>query len=338
MLVAARNEASHAPALATALLALDYPRDLLQIVVVDDRSQDDTGRILSDLGEGRIEVVRIDTLPPGMAPKKHALAAGLKQATGEFILTMDADNLPSPGWAKAMVSHFDARTAVVAGLVHHGPPSPGIAPWFHGMWAIEVFAHAAVQAGAIGAGLPIHANGGNLAFRRVAFDQLGGYAKHAGIVSGDDDFLLQAAADSGRWEVRCAVTPASRIPTEGPGSWRQVWEQRKRWGSKCIHYDAKRVALLSMIFASYAWVVLLLAAAVLGAAAHTWWFLLLATILLEAWLIVREAARVHGQAHLLRWFPLAAVVQIPMVLTAVIAGTFGRFDWKDGPVGRRGTP
>lgn len=338
VLVAARDEAQHAPALAQALLALDYPTDKLQIIVVDDRSRDATGQILTTLGEGRIEVVRVDELPQGKAPKKNALATGLKRARGEFILTIDADNLPARGWARAMIAHFDARTAVVAGLVHHAPPAPGVAAWFHGMWALDVFAHAAVQAGAIGGGLPIHANGGNLAFRRAAFDQLGGYASHAGIVSGDDDFLLQAAADSGRWNVRCAVSPDSRIPTEGPASFRQVWEQRKRWGSKCVHYDAKRVALLGGIFASYAWTVLMGILWIVGAALPVWSFALAATIFVEAWIILRQAAKVHGQSHLLRWFPLGALIQIPLVLGAVIAGTFGRFQWKDGPTTRLGSP
>jgi len=338
ILVAARNEAANAAPLARALLALDYPADRLQIVVVDDRSDDGTGQILTELGGGRIQVVRIAALPPGKAPKKHALATGLRAATGEFILTIDADNIPSPGWVRAMIAHFDPRTAVVAGLVHHAPAAPGVAPWFHGMWALDVFAHAAVQAGAIGGGLPIHANGGNLAFRRAAFDQLGGYASHAGIVSGDDDFLLQAAADSGRWNVRCAVSADSRIPTAGPATFRQVWEQRKRWGSKCIHYDAKRVALLSGIFASYAWCVALLVAGLAGSSSLLWCALLAGAIFVEAWIVLREAGRVHGQSELLKWFPLAALIQIPLVLGAVLAGTFGRFRWKDGPTTRRGAP
>lgn len=335
VLVAARNEAMHARALATALLGLDYPSDKLQILVVDDRSDDGTSDVLREIAGSRIEILRIDTLPPGKAPKKHALASGLRAARGEFVLVIDADNLPPPGWVRSMLAHFDERTAVVAGLVHHGPAAPGVSPWFHGMWAIEVFAHAAVQAGAIGGGLPIHANGGNLAFRRAAFDQLGGYASHAGIVSGDDDFLLQAAAESGRWNVRCAVSPASRIPTEGPVSFRQVWEQRKRWGSKCIHYDAKRVALLSTIFASYLWTAALAVAGIALPDALPWAALLASTIFLEAWIVVSQAGRVHGQRALLKWFPLAAAVQIPMVLAAVVAGTFGRFRWKDGSVARR---
>lgn len=338
VLVAARNEAAHAHALAEALLALDYPHDKLQLVVVDDRSDDGTGDILRQAAQGRIELVRIDTLSPGKAPKKNALAAGLRICRGEFILTIDADNLPPSGWVRAMLAHFDERTAVVAGLVHHGPPAEGVPTWFHGMWALEVFGHAAVQAGAIGAGLPIHANGGNLAFRRSAFDQLGGYASHAGIVSGDDDFLLQAAADSGRWNVRCAISPASRIPTAGPRSFRQVWEQRKRWGSKCIHYDAKRVALLSGIFASYLWTTLLLLGSFLSATSLAWAALLAGTIFVEAWIVVREAGKVHDQRSLLKWFPLAAAIQIPMVLGAVLAGTFGRFRWKDGPTTRRSAP
>ena len=329
VLVAARNEAAHARDLAKALLSLDYPPDRLQIVVVDDRSEDSTGDILRDVGGDRIQVLRIDSLPEGKAPKKHALAAGLHVSRGEFILTTDADNIPPPGWVKAMLAHFDTRTAVVAGLVHHGPPAEGVAAWFHGIWALDVFAHAAVQAGAIGGGLPIHANGGNLAFRRSAFDQLGGYASHAGIVSGDDDFLLQAAADSGRWGVHCAVSPDSRIPTEGPRSFRQVWEQRKRWGSKCIRYGLERVFLLSAIYLSYLYVVAVGIYGLFAGWPLAWAALVVLAFVVEAWLLVHRMSRRVGAKGLLRWFPLAALVQIPLVLAAVWVGTWGRFRWKD---------
>jgi hypothetical protein len=62
------------------------------------------------------------------------------------------------------------------------------------------------------------------------------------------------------------------------------------------------------------------------------------TIFLEAWIILREAGKVHSQVSLLKWFPIAAAIQIPFVIAAVLMGTFGRFRWKDGLVARRSAP
>jgi len=187
-----------------------------------------------------------------------------------------------------------------------------------------------VQAAAIGAGKPISANGGNLAYRRKAFEDVGGFARHQKVISGDDDFLIQSVADSGRWEVVCPDDLRAQLATAGPESWRQVWEQRKRWGSKCIRYDLERVLLLAGVYLSYAFVAGVGLFGLFAGWPLLWAFFVAAAILFEAWLLVRRmSVRTRSQA-ILRWFPLAAIVQIPLVLAAVWAGTLGKFRWKDG--------
>ena len=329
VLVAARDEARNLPSLIPALLAQSYPVDRTQIVLVDDRSSDATSELARELGQGRVEVIRVDELPSGMGPKKHALLRGLGVARGEIVIQLDADNIPDPDWLSCMIQRFQPRTGAVCGLVLHGPPGPGVARWFHGIWAVEALGWSAVQAAAIGAGKPISANGGNLAYRRKAFDDVGGFARHQNVVSGDDDFLIQSIADSGRWEVICPDAPSTVLRTAGPASWRQVWEQRKRWGSKCIRYDLDRVLLLSAIYLSYAYVLFVGIYGLWAKWALPWVGLVLVAFVAEAWLLVHRLAVRTGSRGLLRWFPLAAVVQIPLVLAAVWAGTWGRFRWKD---------
>ena len=330
ILVAARDEASNLPNLIPALLAQTYPVDQTQIVVVDDRSADATSRLAAELGQGRVEVVRVDSLPAGMGPKKHALMCGLRESRGEIVVQIDADNLPEPDWLAAMVSCFQPRTGAVCGLVLHRGPAAGVKSWFHGIWAVEALGWSAVQAAAIGSGKPISANGGNLAYRRKAFEDVGGFGRNQHVVSGDDDFLIQSIADAGRWEVVGCDDPRSHLLTAGPESWTQVWEQRKRWGSKCIRYDLERVFLLSGVYLSYAYVCLVGLFGLLNPWALVWASLVGMAIFLEAWLLVRRMSVRTRMQGLLKWFPLAALVQIPLVLAAVWAGTTGKFRWKDG--------
>jgi cellulose synthase/poly-beta-1,6-N-acetylglucosamine synthase-like glycosyltransferase len=330
ILVPSRDEEENLRQLLPSLLAQDYPGDRLQILVVDDRSTDGTAETVEALGGGRVDLVRVEDLPPGIGPKKNAILRGLERATGEIILQLDADNMPQAGWARAMIGSFGPMTGSVCGLVFHAERASGVKLWFHGTWAVEALGWAAVQEAAIGNGVPISANGGNLAYRRKAFESVGGFGRHGHVVSGDDDFLIQALADSGRWEVLSALAPQTHVTTRGPSDWSVVWEQRKRWGSICVRYDAKRVALLTTVYASYAWIAVLLPLSLFHARLLAWAVLPLLAILWEAWVLVANMAERSGRRRFLVWFPLAAILQIPLVLVATAAGTFGRFRWKDG--------
>ncbi|MBI2518150.1 MAG: glycosyltransferase [Opitutae bacterium] len=88
---AARNEGRTVGAAVPTMLALDYPD--LELIAVDDRSEDDTGAVLDRLAaaDPRLRVDHIRELPPGWIGKNHALHHGAAQSTGEWILFTDAD-------------------------------------------------------------------------------------------------------------------------------------------------------------------------------------------------------------------------------------------------------
>lgn len=91
VIIPACNEAETLYAAMTSVLANDYPN--LQIVLIDDRSTDETGEIVDRLAarDPRVVPVHVKTLPPGWLGKVHALDEGMKHATGEYILFTDAD-------------------------------------------------------------------------------------------------------------------------------------------------------------------------------------------------------------------------------------------------------
>ena len=91
VIVPACNEGEAVRSAVTTLLTQDYPE--LEIVLVDDRSTDETGRIADELAalDRRVVVRHLRELPAGWLGKVHALDAGVRAATGEWLLFTDAD-------------------------------------------------------------------------------------------------------------------------------------------------------------------------------------------------------------------------------------------------------
>ena len=96
IILAARNEQRNIREALTSLLELGYPD--YELIAVDDRSEDDTGRILDDMAAKyfRLKVIHVDVLPPGWLGKNHALWVGSQRATGELLLFTDADIVMEP--------------------------------------------------------------------------------------------------------------------------------------------------------------------------------------------------------------------------------------------------
>ena len=96
VIVPARNESRNIQRCVTALLAQTYAN--FEVIVLDDRSTDDTGPILARLAaaDPRLRVLAGEPLPPGWAGKPHALAQGVAAARGEWLCFVDADTFAQP--------------------------------------------------------------------------------------------------------------------------------------------------------------------------------------------------------------------------------------------------
>ncbi|MCX6144768.1 MAG: glycosyltransferase [Ignavibacteriales bacterium] len=110
IMIPAHNEAKVIGKTVEAMLNLEYPKDKLTILVINDGSKDETASIVQELASTNPQVV-LFTIPPGEGGKgkSRALNIGLKQVHSEIIAIYDADNTPDP---KAL--HY-----LVAQLVTH---------------------------------------------------------------------------------------------------------------------------------------------------------------------------------------------------------------------------
>jgi chlorobactene glucosyltransferase len=102
ILVPARDEERNIARCVTSLLEQDYGDEAgYEVIVIDDGSSDDTGRIVEEMARAhphgaRLRKVRVDALPPGWAGKPHAIHRGAEQARGAWLLLTDADTWHAP--------------------------------------------------------------------------------------------------------------------------------------------------------------------------------------------------------------------------------------------------
>jgi hypothetical protein len=91
VVVPARDEADTLSPAMESLLGSTYSN--LEVVLVNDRSGDDTGAIMDSLaaGDSRVSVVHVQDLPPGWLGKVNALRLGTEASTGSVLLFTDAD-------------------------------------------------------------------------------------------------------------------------------------------------------------------------------------------------------------------------------------------------------
>ena len=106
VVIAARNEARGIePALRS---VLELRGEGIEVIVVDDRSDDDTGAILDRmaLSAPRLRVLHVAELPAGWLGKNHALWLGARAARGELLLFADADVVMAPDTVLRAAAHL----------------------------------------------------------------------------------------------------------------------------------------------------------------------------------------------------------------------------------------
>ncbi len=118
ILVAAHNEEKVIASCLDHLLMLDYPRDLLQIIVINDRSKDATGAIVDSYVEAHPEIVALHRADDAIPGKPAAISDALAHVRSHIVIFFDADYLPAPPLLKKLVAPFlDPQVGATMGRV-----------------------------------------------------------------------------------------------------------------------------------------------------------------------------------------------------------------------------
>jgi cellulose synthase/poly-beta-1,6-N-acetylglucosamine synthase-like glycosyltransferase len=328
ILISARNEAVGIRETLDSVLAQDYRGDW-DVWVADDRSDDDTPKILAEYAakNPKLHVLTIKEIPEGVSPKKHALSLLIEACEGEILCLTDADCLVKPTWITGIVAEFEPGIELVAGHSYI-PTVPGKSSVLICMQAIETLIYRVAGTAGLAMRLPLTSTGNNLAYRKSFFKSVHGFDNVIKIQSGDDDLLMQKLAADRPWAMRYCIAESTFVTTNGKETLKELWEQRKRWASKTIYYTPKIVFVLSMVF-------LFLAMQCVAAALVPFSFnVLIATIIafvakcIGDLVLILRGLRIFKQEHLLKWCIPVEIIHAPFTVLAVLFGLFGRFKWK----------
>jgi len=323
ILIPARNEENNITECLSSILANRYPVERTEILVIDDSSDDHTADRVLQFGESSVRLISLD--PSSGGGKKRAIAAGIAASNGEVILTTDADCRVGPDWIMSMIGRMDDSTGLVAGPVLFRTDGS----FFSKAVAMEYMGLAIVSAGSIGMKTPVSCSGANMAYRREAFEAVGGYEGNDHLASGDDDFLLHRIARQTDLKIRYCLDRCAIVETAPPETPRAFLNQRIRWASKTFHYEKTSIfsmeLLICIVLAS---IPLLLLTAVLVPVLWPKLAMVLVLKMISELFVLIPAARFFQRPGLLSLLVFVEPFQILYVPYVVVASILGSFEWK----------
>jgi cellulose synthase/poly-beta-1,6-N-acetylglucosamine synthase-like glycosyltransferase len=331
VVVAARNEERVIKETLLSLARQNYPRDCYEIVVVNDRSTDSTGRIIQEMQQlvPNLRTITIVDRQENISPKKRALIEAVKTISSGYILTTDADCLHDKDWLASYVALIGDNLGIATGLTlfHLEEYRSGFERTWQNMQDIEYISEQLVAAGTIGHNVGFTANGNNMLFNRQLYDKYEHEAIQKQVISGDDFFIIQTAQKY-RFRLRFSLNPATIVHTPPQRTLKEILNQRARWSSKISRASTPVVLFSANTFIYYLGITL---------------YPLLLIFMPQSWaifpllfgikIVADTSYIIYGYKKLgLRLrvidYILLQLVHAPFIILCAIIGILFGFDWK----------
>ncbi|MCW3462129.1 glycosyltransferase [Chitinophaga nivalis] len=330
VIIPARNEADNLPALLDALQHQTYTTTLLEIIIIDDFSTDDTAAVVQRCKAANIHLLRLsdhlDITQRLNSYKKRAIEMAIGRAAGDLIVTTDADCVMSPRWIETMVQCYEQyRPRFIAAPVCFYKEFN----FFKKLQSLDFMTMQGITAAAAELAAGTMCNGANLAYEKKAFYEVGGFTGIDNIASGDDMLLMYkiySAYPDGVMYLKSEDAIVRTLPVD---TLRDFMNQRIRWSSKADKYEDKRITWV--LFLVYLFNAGLLIMGAIALFLPVWWpwflILLLFKVTVELYFLL-PVARFFNKTELLVWFIPGQLFHIPYIVIAGWLGKFGSYQWK----------
>lgn len=321
IVVAARNEEKNIISCLESLNNLIYPKDKLEIIIVDDASTDNTNQLVTEYikNKSRFRLITLVEVPnQRLKGKTRAMAEGIKISTGEIILTTDADCTVNPLWAKTIASYYKDDVGLVNGFT-----SQSVTGAFSGMQAIDFVYLLFIASGTINLGKPVSCIGNNMSFRKKAYEETGGFENLPFSVT-EDFLLLNSINNLKKYKLIYPLNKESLVISNPAASIGELFSQKKRWavGGK----DAPLRGVLLMLWAFLTNLFIILTPFFYSA---VWLYLVLFKISIDFFVLLPVHHRLGLQKNL-KYFPMFEIYYMIYVLILPLVVLFNKkVKWKD---------
>jgi cellulose synthase/poly-beta-1,6-N-acetylglucosamine synthase-like glycosyltransferase len=323
VIIPARNEEKNIGNLLTALASQSYPRHLYEIIVIDDHSEDNTASEVKRYSGVKLIQLKEENLN---SYKKKAIETGIAAATGELIVTTDADCIAGPGWLKTIAAFKEEKQACFIAAPVVLSCNYSLLQMFQ---SLDFLVLQGITAACVHKKFHTMCNGANIAYDKKAFYEAKGFTGIDHIASGDDMLLMKKIAQRYPDKIYYLLSKEAIVSTPAEKTWRAFFDQRIRWASKATQYDDKRITgVLLLVYISN---LFLLVLSVAGFRVQALWYGLAVLLILKTvieLIFVFPVARFFGKQRLLSLFPFFQPLHILYTVLAGLFGQFGRYNWK----------
>jgi len=243
ILIAARDEEEKIALTINDILAQDYPKELTEIIIVDDHSTDRTAEIILSYADQGVKLLQLKEDKPLNSYKKKAIATAIGLSTGDLMVATDADCRMGSKWLSSIVNYYETTQPVmISSPVTYFEEKT----LFERLQTLEFGYLVAMGASFIGNKRASTCNGANFAYRKDVFYEVGGFKGIDDLASGDDELLLQKVAERYPGKIGFLKLNEAIVYTHAKHTLGEFLNQRRRWASKSTKYKDKKVVALAV--------------------------------------------------------------------------------------------
>lgn len=336
IVIPARNEAVNIENCLTSILQNNYPKDLFEIILINDFSEDNTADIANavfqkfgfengsvlQLSDFISQEERINSF------KKKSLEIAISQAKGEYIITTDADCTVPELWLHYFAEKIKRENAlfVIAPVSFIPYDRKSILYYFQ---SLDFMSMQGITAANAQIGIGSMCNGANLCFRKATFYELGGYSGIHHLASGDDMMLLHKFRKRYNHQIVYLLEREAIVQTPVQESWGSFLQQRIRWASKSGKYRDDIITIQLLVV--YLFNLGMLALGLLSVFQQQYFGVFVAAIIAKIvveLLFLIPVAHFYQKKKELLIFPLLQILHIAYIVLAGFLGFFGKYKWK----------
>lgn len=326
ILIAARNEEDKIFNTIKDILAQDYPADLMELIVVDDHSSDQTSEIVLSFADRGVKLIVLNEDKPLNSYKKKAITEAIKLSDSELIITTDADCRMSPAWLKTIIGFYESGNykMISSPVIYFEEKSK-----FEEMQTLDFLFLSGLGAAGIGNKMPSTCSGANLAYQREVFYELKGFQGIDELASGDDELFLHKVASVYPDGIGFCKSRDAIVYTHAKSSLQEFIQQRKRWASKSTKYKNKAIVVIGVSVWIFNFMIFL--SSILGFFNPYFWYLGLISICIKAFAemtILIPLCSFANRIKLLWYVPILTVLHMFYIMYIGIAGNSGKYNWK----------
>ena len=326
VLIAARNEENNIEKLLKSLYNQTFPKELFEIIIVDDHSEDKTKSIVVDFINNHKDL-NVKLLEAESEGKKRAISQALHKAENELIMVTDADCELNSAWIESVVDYYQEKQCKMILAPVLLSPAENL---FEKTQVLEHLSLIASTAGSANINFPVMCNGANMAYERKAALEVEKLRHDFNIPSGDDMFLLeQFVKNYGYNNVRFLLNKSAIVKTKTCKTIKEFFRQRRRWVSKTKSYTNWKIIVTALVvlFFNLSIFSLFLSAFFIPALWSLYVLLTLLKFVID-FPILKRITTFMNQGKILKWsLPLEFVYPFYVVFTA-ISGLLVKVTWK----------